>query len=132
LNIWFASTPAPLGKPNINMSQELKVIQDFYDFMLWLLGHTEKFPRHHRYSLGVSIENRLQRILELLLRAKFSRQKTIYLSDANMELEVLRFQIRLSKDLKAMPDRSHGHAAKTMQGIGSQIGGWLGSKGGKA
>ena len=30
------------------MAQELKVIQDFYDFMLWLIQHTEKFPRHHR------------------------------------------------------------------------------------
>jgi hypothetical protein len=36
------------------MAQELKVIQDFYDFMLWLIGHTEKFPRHHRYSLGIA------------------------------------------------------------------------------
>ncbi len=28
------------------MAQELKVMQDFYDFTLWLIGHTEKFPRH--------------------------------------------------------------------------------------
>ena len=27
------------------MTQELKVIADFYDFMLWLIQHTEKFPR---------------------------------------------------------------------------------------
>jgi hypothetical protein len=27
------------------MGQELKVIQDFYDFMLWLVRHVEKFPR---------------------------------------------------------------------------------------
>jgi hypothetical protein len=46
------------------MSQELKVIQDFYDFMLWLTAHTEKFPRHHRYSLGIAMENRLQKILK--------------------------------------------------------------------
>ena len=56
------------------MMQELKVIQDFYDFTLWLVGHTEKFPRHHRYSLGIAIESRLQRILELLLRAKCARR----------------------------------------------------------
>lgn len=35
------------------MKTELKVIADFYDFMLWLIRHTEKFPRHHRYSLGM-------------------------------------------------------------------------------
>ena len=40
-------------------------------FMLWLIKHTDKFPRHHRYSLGVSLENRLQTILGLLLRAIF-------------------------------------------------------------
>ena len=113
------------------MSCELKVIQDFYDFMLWLIGKTEDFPRHHRYSLGIAMENRLGRILELLLRAKFSRQKTGFLNDANIELEVLRFQVRLAKDLKAMSIKSHGYAARAMQGIGSQIGGWLGSKGGK-
>jgi hypothetical protein len=114
------------------MAQELKVIQDFYDFMLWFIHHTEKFPRHHRYSLGVAMENRLQRILELLLRAKYSRDKGAYLNDANMELEVLRFQVRLAKDLKALPAKSQGHAAQVMQGIGSQIGGWSASKGRQA
>lgn len=113
------------------MAQELKVIQDFYDFMLWLVQHTEKFPRHHRYSLGLAMENRLQRIMELLLRAKYSRDKMGYLNDANMELEVLRFQVRMAKDLKALPLKSHGHAAEVMLGIGSQIGGWLSSKASK-
>ena len=112
------------------MTQELKVIQDFYDFTLWLIGHTEKFPRHHRYSLGAAMESRLERILGLLVRAKFSRQKAGYLSDANTELEVLRFQVRMAKDLKILPQKSHGHAAERMQGIGAQIGGWLASKGG--
>jgi 23S rRNA-intervening sequence protein len=111
------------------MAQELKVIQDFYDFMLWLIRHTEKFPRHHRYSLGVAMENRLQRILELLLRAKYSRDKAHHLSEANVELEVLRFQLRLAKDLEALPYKSHGYASQTTHGLGSQIGGWLASRG---
>jgi len=113
------------------LARELKVIQDFYDFMLWLIRHTEKFPRHHRYSLGLAMENRLQRILELLLRAKYSRRKSGHLADANIELEILRFQVRLATDLKALPAKSHAHASKVMQGVGSQIGGWLASKGGQ-
>ena len=114
------------------MAQELKVIQDFYDFMLWLIQHTEKFPRHHRYSLGVAMENRLQRILELLLRAKYTRDTAGYLNDANVELEVLRFQVRLATDVRALPLKSHGHAAGVMQQIGAQIGGWLSSKAARA
>ena len=107
------------------MPNELKVIQDLYDFMLWLMHHTEKFPRHHRYSLGAAMEGRLQRLLEVLLRAKYTREKAGLLADANVELEVLRFQVRLAKDLGALPAKSHGHAARSMQAIGRQIGGWL-------
>lgn len=111
------------------MAQELKVIADFYDFMLWLIRHTEKFPRHHRYSLGLAMENRLQAILSLLLRAKYSKDKVEPLNQANLELEVLRFQIRLAKDLKALPVKSHGYAAGLMQAIGAQIGGWVKDRG---
>ena len=108
---------------------ELKVISDFYDFMLWLIQHTEKFPRHHRYSLGIAIENRLQAILSLLLRAKYSREKTTMLAEANIELELMRFQIRLAKDLKTLPIKSHGFAAERMLSVGAQIGGWLKERG---
>lgn len=111
------------------MSKELKVISDFYDFMLWTIRHTEKFPRHHRYSLGVAIENRLQKLLGLLLKAKYSRDKTELLNEANIELEILRFQIRLAKDLKVLPVKSHGYSAKVMESIGSQIGGWIKKEG---
>ena len=110
------------------MVRELKVISDFYDFILWLMRHVEKFPRHHRYSLGRDMEGRLQAILALLLRAKYTREKGALLAEANIELEVLRFQVRLAKDLGVLPAKSHAHAAKVMGEIGSQIGGWLASK----
>jgi len=71
------------------MAKELKVVADFYDFMLWLLRHVEKFPRHHRYSLGRDIEARLQTILAFLLRAKYSKSKASYLADANIEKELI-------------------------------------------
>src|SRR5207244_12339287 len=102
------------------MAQELQVRRDSYDFMLWIVRHTEKLPRHHRYSLGTSIEQRLQTILSLLLRAKFMRGKAGWLTEANLELEILRFQVRLAKDLQVLPIKSHGHAAELMQSIGAQ------------
>ncbi len=110
------------------MAKDLKIISDFYDLMLWTLHHTEKFPRHHRYSLGVAIENRLQTILSMLIRARYSKDRSVWLFDANIELDVLRFQIRLAKDLKVLPVKSHGFAAKSLDSIGRQIGGWSKSK----
>ena len=110
------------------MAFELKIISDFYDFILWTIHHTEKFPRHHRYSLGTSIEKRLFDILALLLKAKFSKEKTGFLNEANIELEILRFELRLAKDLNVLPVKSHGFAAESLQSIGSQIGGWVRNK----
>jgi hypothetical protein len=111
------------------VTRQLKVISDFYDFVLWLTRHTEKFPRHHRYSLGTSMEARCQTILALLLRAKYGREKTTWLDEANVELDILRFQIRLAKDLGVLPFKSHEFAAKTLAMIGAQVGGWLKRKG---
>lgn len=111
--------------------EELKVLADFYDFLLWLVQHTGKFPRHHRYSLGLAIEARMQTILALLLRAKYAKGavKSQHLSEVNLELEVLRFQLRLAKDLRALPIKSHEYAAKALLGIGAQVGAWLRSQG---
>lgn len=106
-------------------NEELKIIQDFYDFMLWMIRHIEKFPRHHRYSLGMSVEKRLQKILELLLRVKFSKQKRQILGDINIEFEILRFQLRLAKDLGVLTVKSYGFGSKCLHEIGSQAGGWL-------
>ena len=111
------------------VAQELKVIDDFYDLLIWMTRHTEKFPRHHRYSLGIAIENRLQVILAHLLRAKYTKRKVRWLTEANVELEVLRFQVRLARDLKALPASSHAFAAKSLLGVGAQVGGWLKSLG---
>lgn len=110
------------------MATELKIIQDFYDFMLWMIRHIEKYPRHHRYSLGYAMESRMQKILELLLRAKYGKDKAGVLNDANIELEVLRFQLRLSKDLNILPVKSYGFGSKCLLEVGSQAGGWSKSK----
>ncbi len=113
------------------MAVELQVVSDFYDFLFYLTQRIEKYPRHHRYSLGLAMEQRLQTILALFIRAKYSGKPDVkagLLGEINIELEVLRFQLRLSHDLKALATSSHGHAMERLQKIGVQVGGWLRSK----
>jgi hypothetical protein len=100
------------------MIEELKVISDFYDFTLWLVQRVEKFPRHHRYSLGTAIENRLQTILALLLRAKYRSEKASFLDEANIELEILRYQIRMAKDLKLRSVQGPTERGEESPGLG--------------
>jgi hypothetical protein len=42
-----------------------------------------------------------------------------------LTLEVLRFQMRLAKDLHCLKVKSYGHAGKSIDQIGRLVGGWL-------
>ena len=105
--------------------EELLVITKMYDFILWSCNHTSKFPRNHRFVLGERIERNLYDLLESLIEAKYSRARTPLLQKANLRLEILRFQMRLAKDLQCLRVESYAFAAKAIDDIGKLIGGWL-------
>jgi hypothetical protein len=44
-------------------------------------------------------------------------------------LEILRFQMRLAKDLQCLKVESYGFAAKAIDEIGKLVGGWLKTSG---
>jgi len=89
-----------------------------------VLPKIAKFPRDHRFVLGERIERQLYGILENLIRAKYTRQRKALLEQINTDLEILRFQLRLAKDLKVLPVKSYGLSAQKLVEIGRQVGGW--------
>jgi 23S rRNA-intervening sequence protein len=83
-------------------AEELIVITKTYDLILWSCNHTAKFPRNHRFVLGERIERNLYDLLGTLIQAKYAKERRGLLDRANLSLEVLRFQIRLAKDLQCL------------------------------
>jgi hypothetical protein len=79
--------------------EELVVITKTYDLILWSCHHTDKFPCNHRFVLGERSERNLYDLLETLLKAKYSKPRQELLEKAIM-LEILRFPMRLAKDLQ--------------------------------
>ena len=110
---------------------ELTVLTKTYDLILWSCHHTARFPRNHRFVLGERIERSLYDLLEILIRAKYTKQRQELLEQANLMLEILRFQMRLAKDLQCLKVESYGFAAKAIDEIGKLVGGWLKSGSGK-
>ena len=104
--------------------EELTVITKTYDLILWSCNHTARFPRNHRFVLGERIERNLYELLETLLRAKYQRESSALLDTANLKLEILRFQMRLAKDLQCFKHNSYQFASKAIDEIGRLIGGW--------
>lgn len=109
------------------MARELQVLQDFYDLSVDLSKRILRFPRNLRYGLGLSIEQRVQGILAQLVRAKYApvADKGPILGTVNVELEVLRFQLRQSADLGGMTANGQGYVVKCLETVGRQVGGWL-------
>ena len=106
-------------------SQELTVITKTYDLILWSCNHTSKFPRNHRFVLGERIERNMYTLLETLIRAKYTKNRQRLLEEANLTLEILRFPMRLAKDLQCLKVQSYGFAARAIDEIGRLVGGWL-------
>ena len=103
---------------------ELPVIQACHDFTVWLLPKIGRLPRDLRFTLGEQIERLTLHILEGLIRARYDTQRGPILDTVNVDLEVLRHLIRVAHDLKALPTKAYGDAAKKLLDIGGQVGGW--------
>lgn len=105
--------------------EELIVITKTYDLILWSCQHIARFPKSHRFVLGERMERNLYDLLELMIQAKYSKQPGPLLGQINLKLEILRFQVRLAKDLQCLRANSYEFASKAVDEIGRMIGGWI-------
>jgi hypothetical protein len=105
--------------------QELIVITKAYDLILWSCKHTSRFPRNHRFVLGERSERNLYDLLETLVKARYTRHRQPLTEQANLTLEILCFQLRLTKDLQCLKTNSYAFATKALDEIGKLVGGWL-------
>ena len=101
------------------------VIAKLYDLILWLMEQVPKFPRSHRFVLGDRIQTLALDIQDLLIEAAYTRDKTAQLKRATLQLEKLRYLIRLSKDLNFLSIRRYEFVATHIDEIGRMVGGWL-------
>jgi hypothetical protein len=105
--------------------KEINALTRTYDLLLWMIPQLEKFPKSQRYLLGDRIETRLLDIMDLIIQAAYTRNKTAILREVNLQIEMLRHLIRLTSDLKYLSTRGYEYVSKSVNEIGSEIGGWL-------
>jgi hypothetical protein len=104
---------------------DLSVITRTYDLIKGSCQYTARFLRSHRFVLGERIERRLYDLLETLIQARYTRDRQALLRQANLHLEILRFQIRIAHELHCLRTNSYAFASQQLQDIGGMVGGWL-------
>ena len=105
--------------------KEVNALTRTYDLLLWMIPQLEKFPKSQRYLLGERIETLLLDIMDLIIHAVYTKKKTSFLKEANLQIEKLRYLIRLVRDMKYLSIKRYEYVSKCLNEIGSEIGGWI-------
>ncbi len=106
----------------------LKAVPKLYDVIMWLMSRVEKFPRSQKFTLGDRIVNLALDTLELLIEATYTRNRLTLLRKVNVQLEKLRFLIRLSHDFKLISTRQYTYISGEIDEVGKLVGGWIKSQ----
>lgn len=94
-------------------------------FLRWLIPAVEKFPRSQKFLLGDRMQTTALDVLERLIEATYSRDRTAALKAANLGLEKLRHLSRLAYDLRHIDPRRYEYAAREIDTVGRLIGAWI-------
>lgn len=103
----------------------LPVFMKWMEFLKWLLPVTDRFPKKYHFTFSNRIDNLALDVVEDLVEARYTKDKTAILRRANLRLERMRMLLRLAHDLRVLSHDSHEHAAKAMNEVGRMLGGWL-------
>lgn len=105
-------------------SEELVAITKAYDLVREMTRRVGKFPRAFRFILGDRILGNVYDVLDLMVEAKYTRDKWALLDRANLKLEQVRFQVRLAHDERAISTHQYEVAAGMVDEVGRLVGGW--------
>jgi len=101
------------------------VLEAHFRFLMWLIPALTRFPRDQKFLLGDRIQRLAQDVLEALIEANYTRERRMHLVRANLGLEKLRYFIRLAVEMHYLDARRYEHAARSLDEIGRQVGGWM-------
>ena len=104
---------------------ELKIYQKMYDLILYSLPIIDRFPKKQKFVLGQQIESCMIETAKLIIHANKLRDRKAKLCEIDIELEKLRFLVRLAKDLGFMSIKKYGNHAEKINEIGRILGGWM-------
>ncbi len=104
---------------------ELLILKKAMDFSKWLMHHTGKFPKSHRFTLAVRMENAILEFIEKIATANMRSQKIPLLKQADECLTRLRLLFRLSYEMRFINLKSYKFGSESIVELGKMLGGWM-------
>jgi len=96
-----------------------------YDFLIWFIPLTLKFPKNQRFLLAERASRMALDFYDTILEAVMEpTRQTELLPQADRLLTKLRLYTRLSYDLHCINLGKHEHATRRLDEIGRLLGAW--------
>lgn len=111
---------------NQNSNLDLPIIHKLIGgYKLWQ-EFLPNFPKTSRYSLGAKIDSLFIEMLELIFIACYTKrgQKLSHIENAIIKLDLLKFFLRISWEIKALDNKKYTVLSEQLDEIGRMIGGW--------
>jgi hypothetical protein len=106
-------------------SGEFLLLAEWECSVIWLLQHTERWPKNVRASLTQRFENAALELLELLVRARYDRtRRAEALGEANHLLERLRYLSRIAHARHIFSNSQFEATIRRLDAEGRMIFGW--------
>lgn len=104
---------------------DLKILQKCYDMIEYGYICLRQFPKSERYTLAADIKDSMYELLKLIIRANKRYFKKTTLQDVDIELENLRYLVRLSNSLGFLPFKKYENWSRKLEELGKMLGGWI-------
>ena len=96
-----------------------------YDFLLWLIPLTLKYPKSQRFLLAEKTSKIALDFYDLILEGALAQTKDMgFFDNADLSLNKIRLYLRLSFDLHCLSMSQYEFASKSLDEIGRLLGGW--------
>lgn len=106
-------------------AEELTLFVFWETFLRDLLSRTQKFPKSVRFTFTTRIDNLGLDVVELLIQARWRRDKRADLERVSMNIDKLRILLRICHNEGYLDHRGCEHVMRNLDEAGRMVGGWL-------
>ena len=104
---------------------DLKIRLKCEDMIQYGYTALQQFPKAEKFALAAEIKVTMMSLLRFVVICNKRYFKKTTMQDMDAELDLLRSQVRLAKDLGFLPFRKYEVWSRMLDEIGRMIGGWM-------
>lgn len=94
------------------------------DALDWILDAVEKYPKSVRFTVSGRIANLTLDVMEKIVEAVYTKDRSGILQSANLNIEKLRVLFRISFKRRYISLSQYEHVSNLLNETGRMIGGW--------